>query len=186
MKAINHFKIPDDASDDISARRRAASCKVKTPLRLLAAELAVLLLGPVLLIAVRMIPAERIAPRAVESSRLNSAEMRPELLPQVEASSLDNYTDSLMLNVCLTESGDPIQDMLLAPFTAYGGDNAVEDFRLLCEGAEGGVQTAYLRYWHGWQLFVRPPASLRQYLHHTLPADAVDAGADSSAAPAAA
>jgi hypothetical protein len=46
--------------------------------------------------------------------------------------------------------------VLASPFTSYGGGDAVEDFRLLAAGTPGGTQINYTRYWHGWQLFLRP------------------------------
>ncbi len=130
--------------------------KLRAAAALLLPVPAAILLGALLLVCVRAIPSDMLRQRAAESAALNYSELRPELLPQVEISQLDNYTDSLMLNLCLTESGSPVRDALSSPFTSYGGDDAAEDFRLLAAGAEGGTQIPYTRYWHGWQLFLRP------------------------------
>ena len=114
------------------------------------------IVGAVLLFFVRLIPSSALAARAAESAALNYTEQRPELLPNVPVSLLDNYTDCLMLNICLSDSGSAFRDMLDCPLTMYGGEDATENFRRLAAGDPTGRTVDYARYWHGYQLLLRP------------------------------
>lgn len=73
---------------------------------------------------------------------------------------LDNYTDALMLNLSLRPMGIGALEGAFGNYYQLvedptGGQLQLEGLRAAVKGI-GGLQTSYARYWHGYQIALRP------------------------------
>ena len=104
-----------------------------------------------------LIPMERIHENSLRSAEyLCSGEQFATVIEDVEASRLDRYADSILLNIAYCyESRYPLRSVLLSAyyFTPYHEEN--ENFLAAVEHDYAPNQQ-YMRYWHGSNAIVRP------------------------------
>lgn len=150
-KALNWKKLWKSA--DISMKSIVKSLAISCVVILAAA-----VLGLSLLVGVWQIPTENLFPNIQQSAFIIQKEGTIPELFQWCHSSLDNFTDSLMLLEASYESSDtPLQKALLAYHGVVGGGfpNAALISRFI-NGEAFSDYTAYARYWHGYLVFLRP------------------------------
>ncbi len=80
----------------------------------------------------------------------------PELIDGFDATKIDNYADSMLLNVIYNvDEKHPFYSAVTAPYYRVEGDSAAEDYHFsVVDGKEANSE--YSRYWHGSQVFLRP------------------------------
>ena len=106
-----------------------------------------ILLGTVLITAVYLLPAEGIQKHMPASIELLEAEgENPFMIPGYKGSSLDNYTDALML-----------------ANASYSSDRPFYEAAMLIERMEDGMVISYSRYWHGYLVLLKPLLELMDY-----------------------
>ncbi len=78
-----------------------------------------------------------------------------DLIPEVPASKIDRYADSILLNIAYNyDIDDPLRSVMISEYYYTDYQNENDNFRdAVTEGLEPNTQ--YLRYWHGSALFVR-------------------------------
>ena len=128
--------------------------------------IAAVILGVILLTAVYSLPIEKI-----DENVRNSA---PVLQQEGESSAgifswctskPDNFTDAIMLMEAVDDSeGSPLERALMAYKGQVDGKNAYESLIAhYISGAEYTGKISYSRYWHGYQLFVKPLLEFMDY-----------------------
>lgn len=132
--------------------------------RLLKIFISGIVIGYLLLVAVYLIPEDRIEENVVLSAATfdgteDSAEARNHHVVKTYANAwLDNSSDSLILLMAAYRSGAPVwQRALLGEFSGDMDDNPYNLLRTYAQsGPDGMGSTAYFRYWHGHQVIVKP------------------------------
>lgn len=79
---------------------------------------------------------------------------------------LDNYTDCIILGVCAYPGGESTLDRAVnAYYSQISGKNPCDSFvAIYGENAKDGVyRHAYARYWHGYQILLRPLLTVFNY-----------------------
>lgn len=95
---------------------------------------------------------------------------RPEITPYI-SSYLDNFTDALMLETTSQETSDSIVNKALLSYryVGYEDDKELDPVETFIEyyGDEKDdvsfVKTTYARYWHGYQVFLKPALVVLNY-----------------------
>ncbi|MDD3213485.1 MAG: hypothetical protein PHY64_07415 [Eubacteriales bacterium] len=137
---------------------------IRNGIRLSAIFIAGVVIGYLLLVAVYLIPEDRIAENVTLSAATfdgseDSLEARNHHVVKTYANTwLDNSSDSLILLMAAYRSDAPVwQRALLSEFSGDMDDNPYNLLRTYArDGQEGMGSTAYFRYWHGHQVFVKP------------------------------
>lgn len=116
--------------------------------------------GMLLLVLANLLPSDRIKSHIAdgafvilqESAEFEYAEGYPSAI-------LDNYTDSVILSKTAWPSEYPIEDAVNAPSYAWPGQSA-EDMEIFGYLNDNSLEDAridiYPRYWHGYQVILRP------------------------------
>ena len=117
-----------------------------------------IMLGAFLLCLSLLIPYTRIQIHVRDSVGVLAEEGDYPRMGSSFATSLDNWTDTLILSViaCNDENATVMQKAAKA-YHVYYHDASLQDslFRY-CNGEEGFYYEPYTRYWHGYQVFLRP------------------------------
>ena len=80
-----------------------------------------------------------------------------EVVPGVISSRLDNFTDSIMLLSCVHKEETGLIDRTMNVYRVrYEGKTPSESFVSYGKGEEGYTTSAYSRYWHGYQIILKP------------------------------
>lgn len=115
------------------------------------------------LFAVRSIPQSKIYENVKYSVEIFADEygtlesgLHPELLPGYIGTQLDNYTDSVMLNIMYTTSGDLTNDVFLCPRSTIKDCRPLATLYKIFFHNSSFKQNSYGRYWHGYQIILRP------------------------------
>ena len=145
-----------------------ATVRHTTPLQLLAAFAATVVVLFVLLLGACALPAQPVLEHVYDSAQTIQQEgLYPEYFG-FKLFQMDNYTDTIMLfEAAAMGEQDPLTAMMTA--TAYNVDNfetMAGDLAVYCErtiplatGAQKAVQLvpfSYARYWHGYLIWLRP------------------------------
>lgn len=81
----------------------------------------------------------------------------PFLIKNYKGSSLDNYTDAIMLGSAVYESDMPFwQEAVRVPRAAGIADAPMESLEHYLQGGKNDQETEYSRYWHGYLLLLKP------------------------------
>ncbi len=76
---------------------------------------------------------------------------------EIGETALDVYTDGLILNVSYTETKDGVRDILSGTYVEVDGKNPMESlYETAVLSNEGYTVKNYGRYWHGYQIILRP------------------------------
>lgn len=117
-----------------------------------------IIMGIALLTAVYFIPQDLIWENtAISADILHDEDPRPYVLTGVNASKLDNHTDPLMLDILYYKTGSFTDDVLLASYVEvadYKPDEAL--FAYLWNEDHDYFTSYYSRYWHGYQVIIKP------------------------------
>lgn len=118
------------------------------------------IIGMLLLIAVYCLPTERIKSHLASGAYIYLQETAYfQYADGYVSTLLDNYTDALMLNKTAYPSHNPVQDAVNAPSYWYEGSR--DNLELISylndqDGTHYSGITTYARYWHGYQVILRP------------------------------
>ena len=150
---------------DISKQTHSANKTIKSRALNTALTTAIILLvsvfaGVVLLTASFSLPNSSIATHVEQSiSTLEGEGEYPKLIDGLSITSLDNYTDSLMLNSAAylpssDEGYTAIDRAMLVP-RATDGNSQITSLAHFLNSDEVSTEN-YSRYWHGYMIFLRP------------------------------
>ncbi len=127
-----------------------------------------IILGALLLMLVYSLPIKNIIGNIANSSNIYATnEMYPQWAPDNLGSTIDNYTDSLMLNLALFPgTGSSIKDSMNSPYLHFlNSQTPIED--LFLSFSEANYEYAYLqtypRYWHGYLTVLKPLLSVTSF-----------------------
>ena len=122
-------------------------------------------LGTALLAACSLIPAERLQQHLVESAELMQEETLYQKITPLCTSQLDNFTDSIMLKTAADDTKDtPLRRAMMAYSGTISGMDAYSS--LIAHYVQGQPyegSSGYYRYWHGYQIWLRPLLFLMNY-----------------------
>lgn len=116
-------------------------------------------LGLCLLLAVYLLPTDAMMQNASDSSVILSEEgFFPVKWGEEIGSKLDNFTDALMIqNAIAPSTGNVLKDAVSVNHLQYGDSMApVDDLHSQVLKQAGGSLHEYMRYWHGYLLFLKP------------------------------
>lgn len=114
--------------------------------------------GVVLLFGVYLLPTEPMKRNAADALSIMQQEgPMHRLIPDIEASRIDNYTDSVMLNTAIYgENGNALMESMAAKRYSYQGETAFGGLVKYLSGETGCEAESYARYWHGYLIFLKP------------------------------
>lgn len=128
--------------------------------------------GILLLVLANLFPSDRIKAHIADGAYVilqESAEF--EYADGYPSAILDNYTDSVILSKTAWPSSHPLQDAVNAPSYSWPGQSAedMEIFGYLNDNSleEAQIDT-YPRYWHGYQVILRPFFALFGYADYRI------------------
>lgn len=131
---------------------------LKTILKLMVLLLGSIFLGAALLWLVFLLPVAPMAQHARDAVKVFSIERNYPVMDGTEATKLDNWTDSLMLDnaVFLKEGTRPLELALEVYNPEYESGNPTEAFILYMNKKEPLHISSYSRYWHGYLVVLKP------------------------------
>ena len=127
-------------------------------------HLVLLALFTVLVIAVHLIPREAIEPQFKTSVKIFTAEgVYPDKMSLDGSVLVDNFTDCYMLNVAYCADASHPVDAAMRNYRYRDDANMVVTMNHLADGNMTLEPTEYGKYWHGYQVFLRPLLALMDY-----------------------
>lgn len=132
---------------------------MRSAVKMTAILLAGMVAGTLCLCAVYLIPVKQIQENVRRSLDVFMEEgENPFILKGYKGSSLDNYTDAIMLgNAVYGEDDRPLAERAMWVSRASGAEDApMESLALYLEGENTGEYTEYARYWHGYLVILKP------------------------------
>ena len=120
------------------------------------------MIGFLLLVAAYLIPQDAIYDNVKTSVDIMYTEWSTDeyyhIWKGIESTIIDYFTDGLILNTSYTETGRLIEDVLLANRVTYEGERSPMTalYSYLIDDEQGYSVVEYARYWHGYQIFIRP------------------------------
>lgn len=133
--------------------------------RWLACSLALVLgaavVGTLLLCLVTLIPQELLEENVREAASVLYAEGdHPEVFSGSRGTWLDNYSDAVMISTSYFSLGDVLSDALLVPHVSLSDSDPLVSLYQWFYGtgldASDFYMVTYGRYWHGYQVFLKP------------------------------
>ena len=124
------------------------------------------IVGVLLLVGVYLLPTGRMERNVRDSLPLLERETSYiHLLPNVDMSELDNFTDALMLNNAVYKGNESAVDKAMHVYLDKVSDstNMVEALRNHYTLEKPIDKSAYTRYWHGYLVFLKPLLMLFSY-----------------------
>ena len=111
-----------------------------------------------LMLLINLLPTENMKENITETVKVMEREGDyHEVLPGVISSRLDNFTDSIMLvSSAHCEEASLIERAMNVYRVRYEGKTPSETLVSYGKGEEGYSTGAYSRYWHGYQIFLKP------------------------------
>lgn len=112
----------------------------------------------VCIINVHIIPQKKIVDNIQESSRIISKEGAYHNSTNCKYLMRDNFTDALMINIAMTaDDQHPVTSAINANYTGTGRMDMPECLAKVAFGETSEMPISiYARYWHGYQIFLRP------------------------------
>lgn len=131
---------------------------MKTTLKSLLTLFIGVIAATVLMLLVNCLPTDGMQQSISESVVIMEAEGDyPELIPGYEASRLDNFTDSLMLVSSAYKADTGLIDRTMNVYRVlYEGKRPSEVLVAYGKGDTSYTTTSYARYWHGYQIILKP------------------------------
>jgi hypothetical protein len=123
-------------------------------------------LGVAALAVTYLIPQSKMIEHTKESSIIVYNEGRhPHIWETIDETVLDGTTDGLMLNISYTKTDSALRDILLGTWTKIDGNKAMHSLYELLEmdNHDGYEIKTYGRYWHGYQIILKPLLCLFSY-----------------------
>ena len=125
--------------------------------------ISVVVTGLLLLLIVYMIPTDRMIYNAKASIELfEDLGVNPQVIAGYDATTIDTYTDAWMMRIAVFDGAgrESVLDKCLNNYY-YGypdgrAENVCEGLILYLQGEEGYARMAYARYWHGYQVILKP------------------------------
>lgn len=120
------------------------------------------LIGALLMIAVYMLPTERMKGHIANSDDIFNYEgIYPQIIGGYKSSQLDNYTDALMYATAIHESsGNAVHDAMVNGRYEYADDNMVQSLNDYANDVHSKddlrYEIIYPRYWHGYLVVLKP------------------------------
>ncbi len=144
--------------------------EIMAKLRKMTVSYAIILLissmiGLILLIGVYMLPIEPMKRNAQESIDIFEKEGPGyHMIDGIDASRLDNYTDSVMIGTAICEGeNSPVVNALKTYHYKYEGKTSFQSFLEYCNGGEDYQIEEYSRYWQGYLVVLKPLLLLFNY-----------------------
>lgn len=120
---------------------------------------ALLLAGYLMMCIVHLLPADIMGKHVAESKGVFEQEgAYPQLMAGYLDSRLDNWTDAIMLLVAAYDGeGSALTEAMYNGYWRINGKNPAESLvELYSGGKEGSSVVSYARYWHGYEIFLKP------------------------------
>lgn len=116
------------------------------------------LAATILMVLIQMLPTQHMQKNMKESVRVMEKERDyPEVLPGVISSRLDNFTDSIMLLSSVHKEDTGVIERSMNVYRVrYEGKSPSEALVSYGKGEEGYTVSSYSRYWHGYQIILKP------------------------------
>ncbi len=136
--------------------------KCKKYIRTIKEYILILIIGVALatfsIIAVNILPVDRMQAHLKESAIVMEQEDDyPKLIPEEPGTTLDNFTDSIMLVTSAFERDTSLIDQSMYAYRVLYEDARPTDVLVKYgNGEKGYTKISYARYWHGYQLFLKP------------------------------
>lgn len=124
--------------------------------------IVVLILGLIgatmLMLLINLLPNEVMKQHIAESVKIMEQEQDyHEVIPGVISSRLDNFTDSIMLLSSAHKTENGLIDRTMNAYrVGYAGKTPSETLVAYGEGEGGYSVSSYSRYWHGYQVILKP------------------------------
>lgn len=114
--------------------------------------------GTVLLTLVYLLPVERMRDNAADSLEIFLNEGPSyKILPNINATRTDNYTDSIMINTAIyAGSENVLVKAMSAKRYSYSAATAFDAAIWYLSGEDGYGTESYARYWHGYLVILKP------------------------------
>ena len=129
---------------------------------------SVIVIGLLLLLFVYMIPTDRMISNARDSIELyEDLGVNPKVIKGYETTTVDTYTDAWMMRIAVYGGNESVLEKCLSNYY-YGysdgrAENVCEGLIIYLMGEEGYSRMAYARYWHGYQVLLKPLLYLFDY-----------------------
>lgn len=147
---------------------------MKDKMKAIPKKIGIILVGYILLMAVftgamtrsYSLDDKRIISHVSESAETIEREgMYPKIMISSEKSWLDNFTDSWMLTIAMgVEGNTPLQQAAGCYYiNAKTAENRVDNLLKIVKGEKEVEVKEYARYWHGYQVFLRPLLQVFNY-----------------------
>lgn len=136
--------------------------KMKKYFELLIRELVVIvicaIIGVAALAMTYFIPQNSMRDNVIESAIILHDEGLGKCLWEgINETKLDGFTDGLLINVSYTETKDGIRDILLGTYVEVDERNPMDSlYEMIALSNDDYVVDTYGRYWHGYQIILRP------------------------------
>ncbi|MDO4324202.1 MAG: hypothetical protein Q4C61_16945 [Lachnospiraceae bacterium] len=116
-------------------------------------------LGFLFMCLVYVLPTERVALHVRETG-MNMVQLEDEyyrpMIPGKSSTILDNYTDTLMLLTAAYDGKENVVDKAVNNYRICPEDKTMLEGCSVVGLNQGGKQTAYARYWHGYLVVLKP------------------------------
>lgn len=122
-----------------------------------------ILLGFVALCLVHLLPVERMKEHVLEGRDAINA--HAQAVPGYMSTSIDNYTDSIMLGQAICPVDAPLLEKVIYNYQVNYWMGYEQQKNLFCylDGEEGFRYQGYTHYWGGWQVLLKPLLLLFDY-----------------------
>lgn len=131
---------------------------VKSLIKYIAVLLTCILIATVIMSLLYALPVREMKRHAAQSKTMFYEEIIHNWCGDFGYTKLDTYTDSIMINVAVTDAYDsPIRGAMLNPnVLKYSGVEAERNLIANLNDEPDLVYSSYSRYWHGYLLYLKP------------------------------
>lgn len=131
---------------------------MKETCKIIAALIVGLMAATILMLLINLLPDEAMKQHIAESVKVMEQEQDyHEVIPGMLSSRLDNFTDSIMLVSSAHKAETGLVDRTMNAYRVlYEGKTPSETLTAYGTGEEGYSISPYSRYWHGYQLILKP------------------------------
>ena len=140
--------------------------RLNTPIKMFLVLVFSMVVGVILLYLVFLIPTDPIYKHVKDSIHVFEIENTYPIMDGKRAKILDNWTDALMLGNAAFDNtdADTLHKALNVYRPAYNDDNPTYSLIDYINGAEVERISIYPRYWHGYQVILKPLLFMTDYL----------------------
>ena len=150
----------------INIGRETLMKRLNTPIKMFLVLVFSMVVGVILLYLVFLIPTDPIYKHVKDSIHVFEIENTYPIMDGKRAKILDNWTDALMLGNAAFDNtdADTLHKALNVYRPAYNDDNPTYSLIDYINGAEVERISIYPRYWHGYQVILKPLLFMTDYL----------------------